>query len=129
MFHSSDPKSVHVELTAGTGLDIEWQDGHCSHYSFPFLRDACPCAECGRQRCDENRKPGESRPLRLEDLFPPFRPSPNATKAEPVSRYGIRLSWDDGHDQGTFSWEFLREICPCVDCSHIYSRPGVGVGD
>ena len=41
---STDPKSVKVNLTTGTGMEIEWRDGHRSSYSFPFLRDACPCA-------------------------------------------------------------------------------------
>ena len=45
-----DPKSVKVNLSTGTGLDIEWKDGHQSHYSFPFLRDACPCALCDEER-------------------------------------------------------------------------------
>jgi len=26
-----DPKSVKVNLTTGTGVDIEWKDGHRSH--------------------------------------------------------------------------------------------------
>ena len=56
----ADPKSVKVNLSTGTGLDIEWKDGHQSHYSFPFLRDACPCALCDEERSKAHRKPGES---------------------------------------------------------------------
>jgi DUF971 family protein len=43
---SADPKSVKVNVTTGTGMDIEWKDGHRSSYSFAYLRDACPCALC-----------------------------------------------------------------------------------
>src|ERR1700675_2625132 len=32
-----DPKSVKVNLTTGSGVDIEWKDGHRYHYPFPFL--------------------------------------------------------------------------------------------
>ena len=39
---TSDPKSVKVNLSTGTGMDIEWKDGHTSHYDFVYLRDACP---------------------------------------------------------------------------------------
>ena len=58
-----DPKSVKVNLTTGTGVDIEWKDGHRSHYSFPFLRDACPCALCDDERGKSGRKPGEAAKL------------------------------------------------------------------
>ena len=54
------PKSVKVQLTAGTGVDIDWADGHASHYSFQFLRDACPCALCDEERHNEGREPGEA---------------------------------------------------------------------
>ena len=47
---ANDPKSVKINLTAGTGMEIEWKDGHRSSYTFPFLRDACPCALCDDER-------------------------------------------------------------------------------
>src|SRR5262249_55426973 len=56
---STDPKSVKVNLTAGTGVEIEWRDGHLSAYTFPFLRDACPCATCNEEREKTGRKRGE----------------------------------------------------------------------
>ena len=56
---SADPKSVKVNLTTGTGVDIEWKDGHQSHYPFPFLRDACPCALCDEER--GKARPGAGR--------------------------------------------------------------------
>src|SRR5271166_6081013 len=55
----ADPKSVKVNVTTGTGMDIEWKDGHRSVYSFPFLRDACPCALCNEEREKDGRKPGD----------------------------------------------------------------------
>ena len=42
---STDPKSVKVNLTTGTGIDIEWNDGHVSHYT------SCTCAMLVRARC------------------------------------------------------------------------------
>ena len=56
---ATDPKSVKVNLTTGTGVDIEWADGHVSHYGFVYLRDACPCAMCNEERDKARRKPGE----------------------------------------------------------------------
>jgi hypothetical protein len=55
----ADPKAVKVNLSTGTGLDIEWKDGHQSHYSFPFLRDACPCALCDEERSKTHQQPGD----------------------------------------------------------------------
>ncbi len=57
---SADPKSVKVHLSSGTGVEIEWKDGHLSQYTFPFLRDACPCALCDEERGKTGREPGES---------------------------------------------------------------------
>ena len=102
-----DPKSVVVNLTAGTGVEIEWKDGHRSRYSFPFLRDACPCALCDDERSKDGRQPGE-----LPIYHAPARP----VKAEPVGKYAIRFTWSDGHEHGIYSWDFLRDICPCEEC-------------
>ena len=55
----ADPKSVKVNVTSGTGMEIEWKDGHHSVYSFPFLRDACPCALCNEERERDGRQPGD----------------------------------------------------------------------
>ena len=54
----ADPKSVNVKLSAGTGMDIEWSDGHRSTYTFVYLRDACPCALCNDERVKQNLEPG-----------------------------------------------------------------------
>ncbi|MEY2909783.1 MAG: hypothetical protein RLZZ602_2306, partial [Pseudomonadota bacterium] len=29
----------------------------------------------------------------------------------PVGHYAIQLVFDDGHDSGLFSWDYLRELC------------------
>lgn len=112
---SSDPKSVKVHLTTGEGLDIEWQDGHKSHYSFVFLRDACPCALCDDERGKTGRKRGE--PVKLTPgALPMFKASAKPVKAEGVGKYAIRFDWNDGHNLGIYSWMFLREVCPCEEC-------------
>ena len=32
------------------------------------------------------------------------------TAIEPVGNYGIRLSFDDGHDTGIYAWDYLRDL-------------------
>lgn len=111
----ADPKSVKVHKTDGTGMDIEWKDGHRSAYSFVFLRDACPCALCQEERDKDGRQPGD--PLKpVAGALPMFKALARPTEVEPVGKYGIRFTWNDGHQHGIYSWEFLREHCPCQEC-------------
>ena len=32
------------------------------------------------------------------------------TAIEPVGNYGIRLTFDDGHDTGIYAWDYLRDL-------------------
>jgi DUF971 family protein len=112
---ATDPKSVKVNLTTGAGVDIEWNDGHVSHYEFVYLRDACPCALCNEEREKSGRHPGES-PKRAPGALPMFKEKAKPVSAEGVGKYAIKFKWNDGHDLGIYSWNFLREVCPCAEC-------------
>ncbi len=112
---STDPKSVDVRITAGTGMEIEWKDGHRSSYSFQFLRDACPCALCNEEREKSGREPGQPAKT-APGALPMFKPPAKPTEAEGVGRYAIRFTWNDGHQHGIYGWDYLREICPCPEC-------------
>lgn len=112
---STDPRSVKVNLTTGTGLEIEWKDNHSSHYSFVFLRDACPCALCDDERAKSGRKIGAPQILPPGTL-PMFKEKAKPVSAEGVGKYAIRFDWNDGHALGIYSWKFLREVCPCEAC-------------
>ena len=120
---STDPKSVKVNLTTGTGLEIEWRDGHRSTYTFPFLRDACPCALCEEERSKSSRQPGDP-PKLAPGALPMFKAAAKPLSAEGVGKYAIRFSWNDSHDLGIYSWAFLREVCPCADCKAERERAG-----
>jgi len=115
-----DPKSVKVNLSTGTGVDIEWGDGHTSHYGFVYLRDACPCAMCNEEREKTGRKPGEPATAAPGALLI-FKPNAKPLSAEGVGKYAIKFSWNDNHDLGIYSWRFLREICPCEKCAAVRS--------
>jgi DUF971 family protein len=103
-------------LTTGTGMEIEWKDGHRSVYGFAFLRDACPCALCKDERTKEGRKDGEAAKL-APGALPMFKPAVKAVSAEAVGKYAIKFSWNDRHDLGIYSWHYLREVCPCAECA------------
>lgn len=112
---SADPKSVKVNKTTGTGMEIEWKDGHRSVYTFPYLRDACPCALCIDEREKDGRKPGDH-PKPVAGALPLFKAMARPTEVEAVGKYAIRFTWNDGHQHGIFSWDYLREWCPCPEC-------------
>jgi hypothetical protein len=65
---SVTPKKVRVMKTEGTGIEIDWKDGHRSVWNFAWLRNACPCATCheereksGRRRCWRCTRPPHGR--------------------------------------------------------------------
>lgn len=117
---ATDPKSVKVNVSTGTGVDIQWRDGHVSHYSFLFLHDACPCAMCNEEREKSHRAPGDPTPL-APGTLPMFKPSPKPVSTEAIGKYAIRFKWNDDHDLGIYSWKLLREICPCAECRGLHA--------
>ena len=77
------PERVRVNQTEGTGVEIDWKDAHRSHWTFAFLRDACPCATCIEEREASGREPGQPKPqlglhgkpivlLDIADYWQPF---------------------------------------------------------
>jgi DUF971 family protein len=120
---AADPKSVKVNISTGTGVNIEWNDGHSSHYDFTYLRDACPCAMCNEEREKSGRRPGESAKL-APGALPMFKAAARPVSAEGIGKYAIKFSWNDGHDLGIYSWKLLRELCRCEECEA--ASPGTG---
>ncbi len=126
---ASDPKAVNVHLSTGQGMDITWKDGHQSHYTFQYLRDACPCAMCDQERVKTNREPGEGEKAQPGAL-PMFKAAPKPDTASGVGKYAIQFHWNDGHEHGIYSWDFLRAFCPCAECAELRKaakKPGDGV--
>ena len=103
------PARVQIALTEGTGVSINWKDGHRSHWTFPLLRDACPCATCHEEREKTGRAPGEPKPVPPQ-TFPLYRAPARPRKAEPVGRYAVKFYWNDGHESGIYAWEYLRRL-------------------
>lgn len=117
----ANPKSVKVNITTGTGVDIEWDDGHHTHYTFQWLRDACPCATCTEDRQGHNRKPGE--PVKAAPTILPMYKEPIKPKeVKQVGRYALNFAWNDGHSSGIYSWDYLREMCQCEQCKESGDR-------
>lgn len=116
------PAKVRVRITEGTGAEIEWKDGHLSAWTFDWLRDACPCATCHEAREAEGLLPGEKRP-EPPQLLPMFKAKMRPLEVTPIGRYAIKFRWNDGHEAGIYSWEYLRRHCRCFVCK---AEPGIG---
>ena len=110
------PEKVRVLLTEGKGLEIDWADGHRSAWGFAWLREACPCATCIEERSQQGRKPGQPKPKPAE-LLPMYTPPSKPKSVQPVGRYAIQFNWLDGHNGGIYSWEYLRRVCQCQECT------------
>ena len=119
-----DPKSVKVNVSTGAGVDIEWKDGHQTHYTFQWLRDACPCATCEEERKKDNRRPGDPVP-KPATLLPMFKEPSRAVSAHPVGKYAINFKWNDGHESGIYSWDYLRMQCQCAQCQAMLPAPTI----
>jgi len=114
---ATQPASIKVHKTNGSTMDIVWNDGHQATYSFTYLRDCCPCALCNDEREKQHRRPDQ--PSSTEDSGPlvMFKPILRPTEVAPVGNYAIRFSWNDGHQHGIYSWDYLRDFCPCPECT------------
>ncbi len=109
------PKKVRVKKTEGTGVEIDWKDGHRSAWTFAWLRNACPCATCHEEREHTGRVAGEPKP-REQTLLMMYEAPVRPLEIIPVGKYALKFKWSDGHESGIYSWDYLRRVCRCDQC-------------
>ena len=95
------PTPARIEIL-GDELAVVWSDGRESYVKLADLRRLCPCAACAGEKDLFGRvaKP-PSRPLTRES----FQLAGHA----PIGGYALQLFWGDGHSDGLFLYEKLRE--------------------
>jgi DUF971 family protein len=93
------PKNLQV---LGNELAIAWSDGAESYLKLTDLRRLCPCAECQGERDLLGRlmKP-PARPLTAESY--------QVRGTGPVGGYALQIFWADGHADGLYTYQKLRE--------------------
>lgn len=105
----SAPAKIQVDVGLQV-INIEWRDGHQSALGLDGVRLSCPCAVCsgGHAQMGQPADPG---------IFndPPSREWVNIQLA-PIGNYALKFVWDDGHDAGIYTWQRLRDLCPCSSC-------------
>ncbi len=87
-------------------LQIDWGDGHRSRFPMEGLRRSCPCVKCqgGHDQMGKAVDP---------EIFkePPTRRW-GIRGISQVGNYAIQISWSDGHQNGIYRFERLRDMCP-----------------
>ena len=92
---TAPPISIKSRQQEGV-LELQWSHG-TYRLPFRFLRGRCPCA------CCVNEVTGV-RMVDVEDV--PLAVAP--TNIQFSGNYAIKISWNDRHDTGLFTWEYLE---------------------
>jgi DUF971 family protein len=85
-FSKSD-KSLHIRFDDGTAFSIPFQT----------LRVESPSAEVQGHGPDQK-------------VTVTGKENVQISRADPVGRYAVRLVFDDGHDSGLFTWDYLYAL-------------------
>ena len=96
----SDPHSApeEIRLTGkGTNLRVTFGDGCVFDLSAEFLRVHSPSAEVQGHSAAQRKTVGGKAKVAIRDILP-------------VGHYAVRLVFDDGHDSGIFTWNYLHDL-------------------
>ncbi len=100
------PTNITLDQKTGN-LIINWSDGRICQYPLSPLRLACPCVEC---RGGHGNMGPQGDPKNLNDLIP-LR-TYQVERVEIVGNYALQFVWDDGHNSGIYTWDYLYRLCP-----------------
>jgi DUF971 family protein len=78
-------------------LAIAFDDGVAHELPAEMLRVLSPSAEVQGHSAAERRTVGGKRGVSIAAL-------------DPVGNYAVRITFDDGHNTGLFSWTYLRQL-------------------
>jgi DUF971 family protein len=84
---------------ADLAFEIHWSASDSVTIPFRELRGMCPCANC------VNELSGE-RTFFAANAQPDVQP----VRMDLVGNYAVRISWNDGHHTGLYTWEYLKQI-------------------
>ena len=90
------PTDINVK-DEGRRLEVVYDDGVTAENSAERLRVESPSAEVQGHRPDQKVTLTGKQNVRIVDI-------------EQVGNYAIRLLFDDGHNTGIYTWEYLRKL-------------------
>ncbi len=93
-----DRQPTEIKLrTKSRQLDIDFSDGSRFELPFEYLRVHSPSAEV------KGHGPGQ-------EVLQTGKEAVGITELQPVGHYAIRIVFDDGHDTGLYTWQYLHEL-------------------
>jgi len=102
------PKTIYLteirRQNSENGLRLTWSDGHSALLGYNYVRGYCPCASCQGHGS-------------LQIVFHEPQQPVHPERIEPVGNYAISIVWSDHHATGIYRFDFLRDICPCPQCT------------
>ena len=78
-------------------LEIAFADGSRYRLPYEFLRVHSPSAEV------RGHGPGQ-------EVLQVGKQNVNVLGVEPVGSYAMKITFDDGHDSGLYTWEYLHQL-------------------
>lgn len=78
-------------------LAVAFDDGTAYQLPYEYLRVYSPSAEV------KGHGPGQA-------VLQVGKENVKVVRAEPVGHYAVRLVFDDGHDSGLYSWDYLYKL-------------------
>ncbi len=94
----NDPWPTEIKsLEEGKILQVSFDTGDHFEFTAELLRVESPSAEVQGHSSEEKKTIAGKRNVRIK-------------KIEPAGNYAVLLRFDDGHDTGLFSWEYLYDL-------------------
>ncbi|HMB74058.1 MAG TPA: DUF971 domain-containing protein [Gammaproteobacteria bacterium] len=83
-------------------LELSFEDGSRFELPVEYLRVYSPSAEV------QGHSPGQ-------EVLQIGKQDVNIDKIEPIGHYAVKLTFDDNHDSGIYSWDYLYELGETYD--------------
>jgi DUF971 family protein len=84
-------------IASGAGLRVTYDDGATFDLTAEYLRVESPSAEVRGHSASQRRLESRKSGVKIGDVAP-------------VGNYAVRLTFDDGHATGLYTWKYLREL-------------------
>lgn len=90
------PTKIHLHRTTRV-LELRYEDGLSFLLSAEYLRVHSPSAEVRGHGIGQEKLVVQKRMVAISDL-------------QPVGNYAVKIVFDDGHDTGLYTWQYLYEL-------------------
>ena len=90
------PEEIKVDLSTAM-LEVRFDNGKSFKLGAEYLRVCSPSAEVRGHGAGQPKAVGGKRDVKIADM-------------KPIGNYAVRIIFDDGHDTGLYSWDYLYEL-------------------